>query len=72
MGKHKHSKVKGFLNFSREAEIHAVPKSWDERIPMLREKYEKTQTFQIPITWKHSVESHIIPKLWAFEEIRTY
>ena len=39
---------------------------------MLREKYEKTQTFQIPITWKHSVESHIIPKLWAFEEIRTY
>ena len=45
MEKHKGCKVKGFLNILREAEIHAIPKSWDERIPMLREKYEKTQKF---------------------------
>ena len=30
MRKDKHSKVKGFLNISREAEIHAIPKTWDE------------------------------------------
>ena len=27
---------------------------------------------QIPIKWKCSVESHIISRLWAFEEIRSY
>ena len=30
MRKHKHFKVKDFLNFSREAEYHAVPKTWYE------------------------------------------
>ena len=30
MGKHKHSKVKGFLEILREAEIYAIPKTWDE------------------------------------------
>ena len=25
---YKHFKVKGFLNFSYEAEIHTVPKTW--------------------------------------------
>ena len=30
MAKQKHSKVKYFLNISREAEIHAIPKAWDE------------------------------------------
>ena len=30
MVKQKHSKVKGFLNISGEAEIYAVPKAWDE------------------------------------------
>ena len=30
MVKQKHLKVKGFLNISREAEIHAIPKAWDE------------------------------------------
>ena len=43
MGKHKHFKVKGFWNFLLEAEIHAVQK-W---ISIVREKYAKTQTFQI-------------------------
>ena len=27
---------------------------------------------QIPIPWKYSVESHIIPRLWVSEEIRSY
>ena len=30
MAKEKHSKIKGFLNLSGEAEIHAIPKAWDE------------------------------------------
>ena len=47
MGKHKYLKVKGFLNFSYEAEIYAVPKTWEKWISIVREKYRKTQTFQI-------------------------
>ena len=47
MGEHKHFKVKGFLQFSLEAEIHAVPKTWKKQISIVREKYGKTQTFQI-------------------------
>ena len=47
MGKHKDFKVKGFWNFLLEAEIHAVPKIWQERIAIIQEKYGKTQTFQI-------------------------
>ena len=47
MGKHKHLKVKGFLKFSYEAEIHAVPKTWKKWISIVRGKYGKTQTFQI-------------------------
>ena len=35
----KHSKVKGFLNISRKAEIHAISKAWDERIPIVLKKY---------------------------------
>ena len=27
---------------------------------------------QIPKKWKYSVESHIIPMLWVFEEIKSY
>ena len=47
MGKHKHLKVKVFLNFSYEAEIHAVPKTWEKWISTVRENCGKTQTFQI-------------------------
>ena len=46
MGKHKYSKVKGFLNILRETEIHAIPKASHEWIPIAREKYGKKQTFQ--------------------------
>ena len=43
MGKHKHSKVKVFLNILREREISANPKACDELIPIAREKiWEKT------------------------------
>ena len=47
MGKDKHFKFKGFLNFSYEAEIHVVPKTWESGISIVQEKHEKTQTFQI-------------------------
>ena len=47
MGKHKHFKVKGFLNFLYEAEVHAVPKIWENWISIAREKHGETQTFQI-------------------------
>ena len=47
MGKRKYFKVKGFLNFWHEAEIHAVPKLWEKWISMVRKKYGKTQIFQI-------------------------
>ena len=43
---HKHFKFLGVLNVSDEAEIHAIPKIWEKEIPIVREKYGKTQTFQ--------------------------
>ena len=27
---------------------------------------------KIPMKWKYCAESHIIPSLWVFEEIRSY
>ena len=39
--------IKCFWNFSLNAEIHAVPKTWEKWISIIREKYGKTQTFQI-------------------------
>ena len=47
MGKHKHFKVKGFWNFLLEAEIHAVPNTWEKWISLVWVKYGKTQTSQI-------------------------
>ena len=43
----KHFKVKDFLNFWLEADIHAVPKIWEKWISMVQAKYWNTQTFQI-------------------------
>ena len=40
-------RVKGFLNFLPESEIHAVPQTWEKWISIVHEKYGKTQTFQI-------------------------
>ena len=36
---------------------HGIPNVWN---------------VQISIKWKYSVESHIIARLWVFEEIRSY
>ena len=46
MGKYKHFTFTGFLNFLGESEIHTIPKLWKKWIPIAREKYDKTQTFQ--------------------------
>ena len=46
IAKQKRLKIKGFLNISREAEIHAILKAWDEWIPKVWEKYGEKQTFQ--------------------------
>ena len=46
MTKHKHFKVKGFWNFLLESEIHAVHNTWEKWISIVREEYEKTQSFQ--------------------------
>ena len=64
MGKHKHSKVKGFLQILREAEIYAIPKTWDEWISIVWQKYVKKQTFQNYGFKKisHEAEIHTIPK----------
>ena len=47
MGKHEHLKVKCFWNFLLEAEIHTVPNTLEKWNSIIREKYGKTQTFQI-------------------------
>ena len=36
-----------FLNILGEAEIPTIPKTWGNWISILREKYRKTETFQI-------------------------
>ena len=43
MEKHKHSKVKSFLDILGETKIHAILKPWDEWIPILWNKYGKAQ-----------------------------
>ena len=47
MRKHKNFKVKDFLNFSYEEEIHEVPKTYKKWASLVREKRRKTQAFQI-------------------------
>ena len=67
MGKHEHFKVKGFWIFLLEAEIHAVPNTWEKWISIIREKYGKTQAFQIYGFLKYfgyEAEIHTIPKTW--------
>ena len=46
---HKHFKVKCFWNFSLEAEIQSIPKTWEKWIPIRREKYGKKAN--IPKCW---------------------
>ena len=47
MGKNKNSKVVGFSNNLGETEIDTTPKTWKKWISIVREKYGKTQTFQV-------------------------
>ena len=47
MGKQKHFKVKGSLNFLYEPQIDEVPKTWEKCVSIVREKNGKTQTFQV-------------------------
>ena len=63
MGKCKHLKVKSFLNFSFEAEIHAVPKTWEKWISIVREKYEHFK-FMDFLDISGEAEIHTIPKTW--------
>ena len=65
IGKHKPFKVKGFLIFWLEAEIHPVTRICEKRIFMLREKHGKIQKFQIYGFWNISAEAeiHTIPKI---------
>ena len=85
MGKHKYFKVKGFLNFWHEAEIHAVSKIWEKWIAMVQEKYGKIQIFQIYGSLKYfgwsrnpynsqnmgKVNSHNTGKVWEKANILT-
>ena len=47
MGKYKHFKVQDFWDFLLEAQIHAFSNLWEKWISIIREKYGKTQTFQM-------------------------
>ena len=44
--KNKHFKVVGFSTIFGEAETHTIPKILKKWIPIVKEKYGKTQTFQ--------------------------
>ena len=62
MEKQKHFNVKGFLNFSCEAEIHAIPKTLEKWISKVRKKYGKTKAFQIQIYVSDNAEIHAVSK----------
>ena len=65
MGKHKHFKVKGFLNCWLVAEIHAVPKIREKWISMVWEKYGKHKhlKFMDFLNISGEAEIHTIPKI---------
>ena len=52
MEKHKHPKIMGFLNISREAEVYAIPKTWEKWNSMcfLNISHE-AETYEFPETW---------------------
>ena len=86
MGKHEHFKVKGFWIFLLEAEIHAVPNTWEKWISIIREKYGKTQAFQIYgflkyFDWRRNpynfqnmgkVNPHNTGKVWKKKQKQTF
>ena len=66
MGKQKHVKVEGFESFSYEAEIHAVPKTYEKGISIVRESVGKHKHFKFMGFLNISGEAQIliIPKTW--------
>ena len=60
MGKQKHFKVKGFLNFLYESEIHAVPKTCEKWISIVRESMRKYKYFKFIGFLNISVGSSLI------------
>ena len=64
MGEHKHSKVKGFLNFWLE--VHTVPKIWEKWISMVRKSMRKHKYFKLKgfLNILRKAEIHTIPKMW--------
>ena len=69
MGKYKHFKFMGFLNISGEAEIHTISKTWEKRIPIIREKYGKNKHSKVMgfTNILREAEIHTIPKIWESE-----
>ena len=66
MVKYKHLKVKGFLNFLYETEIHAVPKTQEKWISVAQEKHgkHKHSKFMGFFNILGEAEIHIIPRTW--------
>ena len=56
LGKHKHSKVMGFLHISCVTLIHAIPKIWEKWIPKVRKKYGKTNISKLRISGLFSLK----------------
>ena len=56
-----------FLNILGEAEIHTIPKTPRKWNSIVREKYGKTQAFQIYgfLIISGQAEIHTIPKTWG-------
>ena len=50
LGKHKHSKVMGFLHISCVTLIQTIPKRWEKWIPKVRKKYGKTNISKLRIS----------------------
>ena len=66
MGKYKHFKVKCFLKFLYEAEIHAFPKTWEKWIPQYRKGMKKHKHFKFMtfLNISGAAEIHTTPKTW--------
>ena len=60
MGKQKHFKVKGFLNFLYESKIHAVPKTCEKWISIVRKSMGKYKYLEVIGFLNISVGSSLI------------
>ena len=55
----------GFLNISGQPEIHKIRKIWEKWIPIVREKYGKTD-FKVKglLNFTYEAEIDAVPKIW--------